>query len=140
MATQPIILPQAPGVQLAPVEVIPSPKKRSRAHLAILVVLFLASYGLLLTLVVFQGMTINSQRLLILDLFRDSGQLNAMRMKEAQKNQAAAKNDKAQADKNKAKPEAKAHAAKPKHHMQVPVPQQPEGADFNDTRRVQTSI
>ena len=139
MATEPIILPQAPVAQPAVFEVIPSPKKRSRTNLAILIVLFIASYGLLLTLVVFQGMTINSQRLLILDLFRDSGQLNAMRMKEAQKNQAAAKN-KTQADKNKPKQEAKAHAAKPKHHMQVPVPQQPEGADFNDTRRVQNSI
>ena len=138
MATDPIILPQAAVAQLAPLEVIPSPKKRSRTNLAILSVLFIASYGMLLTLVVFQGMTINTQRLLILDLFRDSGQLNAMRMKEAQKNRAAAKNDKA--DKDKAKPEAKAHAAKPKHQMRMPAPQQPEGADFNDTRRVQISI
>ena len=139
MATEPIVFPQAPIAQSAVLEVIPSPKKRSRTNLAILIVLFIASYGLLLTLVVFQGMTINTQRLLILDLFRDSSELNAMRMKDTQKNQAT-KNDKAQPDKNKAKAAPKGHAAKPKHRMQMPVPQQPEGADFNDTRRVQNSI
>ncbi len=139
MATEPIVLPQAPIAQSAVLEVIPSPKKRSRTNLAILIVLFIASYGLLLTLVVFQGMTINTQRLLILDLFRDSSELNAMRMKDTQKNQAT-KNDKAQPDKHKAKAAPKGHAAKPKHQMQMPVPQQPEGADFNDTRRVQNSI
>jgi hypothetical protein len=139
VATEPIVLPQAPIAQSAVLEVIPSPKKRSRTNLAILIVLFIASYGLLLTLVVFQGMTINTQRLLILDLFRDSSELNAMRMKDTQKNQAT-KSDKAQPDKNKAKAAPKGHAAKPKHQMQMPVPQQPEGADFNDTRRVQNSI
>ncbi len=139
MATEPIVFPQAPIAQPAVLEVIPSPKKRSRTNLAILIVLFVTSYSLLLTLVVFQGMTINTQRLLILDLFRDSSELNAMRMKDTQKNQAA-KNDKAQPDKNKAKAAPKGHAAKPKHRMQMPVPQQPEGADFNDTRRVQNSI
>ena len=139
MATEPIILPQTPVANPVTLEVITSPKKKSRSFLRVLIVLFILSYSLLLSLVVFQGATINSQRLLILDLFRDSGELNAMRMKELQKNQAGA-GQKAQTDKGKAKPEAKARVAKPKHQMQAPVPQLPDTQDINDTRRVQISI
>ncbi|MGH9529314.1 MAG: hypothetical protein ACRD2S_05270 [Terriglobales bacterium] len=57
------------------------PKKR-KGMLPILIVLFLGSYGLMCTLVVEQGRTIQSQRDLIRDLFNDSSQLNAMKLKE----------------------------------------------------------
>jgi hypothetical protein len=56
------------------------PKKRN-AFLPLLVVLFLVSYGLMATLVVEQARTIDTQRSLILNLFSDSGQLTALKMK-----------------------------------------------------------
>ncbi len=140
MATEPIILPQAPAVEPAVLEILPTPKKKSRATLAILIVLFLITYALVLSVMIYQGITINAQRLLILDLFRDSAQLNAYRMKDSQKQQAAPP-----ADKGKAKPQDKAQdgaqAAKPKHRMrQVQPPQVPDNPDITDTRRVQVSI
>ncbi len=145
MATDPIILPQTPLVPTAvepPVlEVLPTPKKKSRATLAILIVLFLITYALVLTVIVYQGITINSQRLLILDLFRDSAQLNAYRMKENQKHQAAPPADKGKAKPQDKTPQDKAQAAKPKQRMrQLQPPQVPDNPDVTDTRRVQISI
>lgn len=61
------------------VTVFPKPKN---AMLPILVVLFLISYGLMSLLVVEQGRTIDSQRHLIRDLFKDSVQLSALKTKE----------------------------------------------------------
>ncbi|MGP0021236.1 MAG: hypothetical protein ACLPHP_21890 [Candidatus Sulfotelmatobacter sp.] len=49
-----------------------------------LTVLFLISYGLMTMLIVEQGRTIESQRALIRELFRDSKELSAVRMKAAQ--------------------------------------------------------
>lgn len=56
--------------------------RKRNGMLPILVVLFLISYGLMSMLVVEQGRTIESQRGLIRDLFNDSTNLNAMKMKE----------------------------------------------------------
>jgi hypothetical protein len=53
------------------------PKKHNL--LPVLVVLFLISYGLMTLLIVEQGRTIESQRALIHELFRDSQELAAMR-------------------------------------------------------------
>jgi hypothetical protein len=53
--------------------------------LPVLIVLFLISYGLMSMLVVEQGRTIESQKTLIRDLFNDSAQLNAMKIKEVLK-------------------------------------------------------
>ena len=47
--------------------------------LPLLTVLFLISYGLMTMLIVEQGQTIESQRLLIRDLFRDSQELSAVK-------------------------------------------------------------
>jgi hypothetical protein len=52
--------------------------------LPLLTVLFLISYGLMTMLIVEQGRTIESQRALIRELFRDSKELSAVRMKAAQ--------------------------------------------------------
>jgi hypothetical protein len=65
------------------------PKKRN-SMLPVLVVLFLISYGLMSLLVVEQGRTIDSQKNLIRDLFNDSVQLNAMKIKEVLRQRAAA--------------------------------------------------
>jgi hypothetical protein len=59
---------------------------QSRKHgwLPLLTVLFLISYGLMTMLIVEQGQTIESQRALIRDLFRDSQELSALKMKAQQ--------------------------------------------------------
>jgi len=56
---------------------------RKHGWLPLLVVLFLISYGLMTMLIVEQGRTIESQRALIHELFRDNTQLNAVRTKGA---------------------------------------------------------
>jgi hypothetical protein len=52
--------------------------------LPLLTVLFLLSYGLMTMLIVEQGRTIDSQRALIRELFRDSTELSAVKQKAAQ--------------------------------------------------------
>jgi hypothetical protein len=82
-----------------------APKKRG--WLPLLTVLFLISYGLMTMLIVEQGRTIESQRALIRELFRDSRELSAVRMKAAQE----------MAESNTAK-------------TQLPVTQQPSAQQF----------
>lgn len=64
--------------------------------LPVLTVLFCISYGLMTMLIVEQGRTIESQRALLHELFRDSIALNKYKAKELQE-QRAAKNSQAQA-------------------------------------------
>ena len=59
-----------------------APKKN--AWLPLLSVLFLISYGLMTMLIVEQGRTIDSQRALIRELFRDSTELSAVKTKAQQ--------------------------------------------------------
>jgi cell division septation protein DedD len=59
-----------------------APKKHG--WLPLLTVLFLLSYGLMTMLIVEQGRTIDSQRALIRELFRDSTELSAVKQKAAQ--------------------------------------------------------
>jgi uncharacterized membrane protein len=63
--------------------------RQKRGMLPILTVLFCVSYGLLTMLVVEQGRTIESQRALIHELFRDSMALNKYRAKDLQEQRAA---------------------------------------------------
>ena len=63
--------PAVPAVKTA------APKKRG--WLPVLTVLFLISYGLMTMLIVEQGQTIESQRALIRELFRDSTELSAIK-------------------------------------------------------------
>jgi hypothetical protein len=67
-------IPAVPQVEAPAV-----PKKRG--WLPLLTVLFLISYGLMTMLIVEQGQTIESQRALIRELFRDSTELSAMKMR-----------------------------------------------------------
>lgn len=67
--TVPVVNPLADSV---------APKKRG--WLPLLTVLFLISYGLMTMLIVEQGATIESQRALIRELFRDSTELTAYKM------------------------------------------------------------
>jgi hypothetical protein len=74
-------IPAVPAIDAQP------PKKRS--WLPLLTVLFLISYGLMTMLIVEQGATIESQRALIRELFRDSTELSAMKVKAQQEMRAA---------------------------------------------------
>jgi hypothetical protein len=66
--------------------------RKKHGWLPLLSVLFLISYGLMTMLIVEQGETIESQRALIRELFRDSRELSAVRMKaQADAQQAAGK-------------------------------------------------
>jgi len=71
-----------------------APKKNG--WLPLLTVLFLISYGLMTMLIVEQGQTIESQRALIRELFRDSTELSATKMK-AHQDQAQSLSAKTQA-------------------------------------------
>ena len=139
VATDPILLPQASAASPVSLEIVPAPKKKRGSFLPVLIVLFLLTYGLILSLVVFQGSTINSQRLLILDLFRDSSEFQALQMRESQKKHAAVP-DKSKGQ-GQQKEQAKARATKPKHRLHQPPPAQfPDGPDVTDARRTQVSI
>jgi hypothetical protein len=72
----------------APIDA-PLPRKK-RGWLPLLTVLFCFSYGLMTMLIVEQGSTIESQRALILELFRDSTELTATKMKALKDKRAAA--------------------------------------------------
>lgn len=65
--------------------------KTSKKHtfLPVLTVLFLISYGLMTMLIVEQGNTIESQRLLIKQLFSDSAELTAMKGQQAMRHHTA---------------------------------------------------
>ncbi len=67
---------------------IEEPKKK-HSMLPVLVVLFLLSYGLMTMLIVEQGETIQAQRTLIQQLFTDSQELSAMKMKALREKRAA---------------------------------------------------
>jgi cytoskeletal protein RodZ len=73
----------------------PLPRKK-RGWLPLLTILFCISYGLMTMLIVEQGSTIESQRALILELFRDSSELTATKMKALSDKRAAASSAKAQ--------------------------------------------
>jgi len=59
----------------------PATPQKKCGWLPFLTVLFLISYGLMTMLIVEQGRTIESQRALIHELFGDSAQLSALKMK-----------------------------------------------------------
>jgi hypothetical protein len=99
------------------VPAIVAPKKK-RGWLPLLTVLFLISYGLMTMLIVEQGQTIESQRVLIHELYRDSEALSASKM-QAQKGMAARGQN--QAPVNAQTPSAKT----PSTQMQAPSSQVP---------------
>lgn len=78
---------------ITPATGIDEPKpRRKHGWLPLLTVLFLISYGLMTMLVVEQASTIESQRALIRELFRDSTELAAERMKAVQQKNLASQN------------------------------------------------
>jgi hypothetical protein len=121
--------------------------------LPLLTVLFCLSYGLMTMLIVEQGATIESQRNLIRELFRDSTELSAMKQKAQQaRNLAAARSapsPKTQApvtqDPSSQVPSTQAprqHAPSSQQQAQKQKPQMPSrpAADFGDNRRALITI
>lgn len=74
--------------------------RRKHGLLPVLTVLFCISYGLMTMLIVEQGRTIDSQRALIRELFRDSMALNATRLKALHDQRAAKQSQAAKAPSN----------------------------------------
>jgi len=68
-------------VESAELGVIQAATTKKHGWLPVLTVLFLISYGIMTLLIVEQGQTIESQRALIRELFRDSTELSATKMK-----------------------------------------------------------
>lgn len=132
--------------------------KPARKHgwLPLLTVLFLISYSLMTMLIVEQGSQIESQRVLIRDLFRDSAELSAFRTNAAKEQSQAAsaktqapvtqnavQNPSAQAP-NKQSPSSQ---AVPQHRAQSPAASQKQfqmpsrpASDLADERRALISI
>ena len=69
------------SVEIKAVPVASTTPTKKRSWLPLLTILFLISYALMTMLIVEQGRTIESQRALIRDLFRDSTELSAVRAK-----------------------------------------------------------
>jgi hypothetical protein len=67
------------SVEIKAVPIAPTTPAKKRGWLPLLTILFLISYGLMTMLIVEQGRTIDSQRALIRDLFRDSTELSAVK-------------------------------------------------------------
>ena len=84
------------SVEIKAIPITPTTTTKKRGWLPLLTILFLISYGLMTMLIVEQGRTIESQRALIRDLFRDSSELSAVKMK-ALEQQAQAQNPSSQA-------------------------------------------
>jgi predicted lipid-binding transport protein (Tim44 family) len=124
------------NVESTELRVVQAAAAKKHGWLPLLTVLFLISYGLMTMLIVEQGQTIESQRALIRDLFRDSTELSAVKMKAHRQQQAAqaqsslTKNPSSQTPSSQAQsPQAPAKQspstqAGSQHRMQTPVPRQ----------------
>ena len=108
------------------------PKPR-HSLLPVLVVLFIASYGLMTMLIVEQGKTIDVQRYLIGQLFTDSNQLSAIRSSALRRQIDAQTKARAQAQ----TPSSQAARQDKKGKLRHPAPQKPpkDTSDSSDVRR-----
>lgn len=79
---------QVVSISSAPEIDAPAAQKK-QSWLPVLTVLFLISYGLMTMLIVEQGQTIESQRSLIRQLFRDSQELSAVKKSQQESTQPA---------------------------------------------------
>ena len=126
----------------------PSPRKKL-GWLPLLTVLFCVSYALMTMLIVEQGSTIESQRALIRELFRDSTELSASKLKAKQNQMAQAQHTpapsakaqnstqnpstQAQAPSSQAAPQSRAQNQN-KQKEQFELPSRP-ASDLVDARR-----
>lgn len=133
------------------------PAAQKHGWLPLLTVLFLISYGLMTMLIVEQGQTIENQRALIRDLFRDSAELSAVKSKAVREHSAQQRSEQAkspkgsltkdqaaqppstQAPSSQAVPQrrAQSHGSAPKPKIQIPSR---PASDIADERRSLISI
>lgn len=73
------------NVESTEMPLIEAVERKKHGWLPLLTILFLISYGLMTMLIVEQGQTIESQRVLIRELFRDSKELSAVKLAQRQK-------------------------------------------------------
>ncbi len=123
--------------------------KPKHTLLPVLTVLFLISYGLLTMLVVEQGRTIDSQKLLIRQLFTDSGELSTLKGNTVQKHNAEAQaqaeakvHSQAQAPSSQGTPRGNAKSDRSTGKVRRSAPQKPPQvtSDTADERRALVSI
>ena len=134
---------------------VPATPRKKFGWLPILTILFLISYGLMTMLIIEQGQTIESQRALIRELFRDSTELSASKLKAQQEEhgQVLAQNPSSQnpsaqapavripmkqAPSSQAGPQQRAQNQL-KARPQFPIPSKP-AADLADHRRALITI
>ena len=132
----------------------PVPHKK-RGWMPILTVLFCISYGLMTMLIVEQGQTIESQRALIQELFRDSTELSATKVKALKEKRAAearagrtqtpstqipsTQDHSNQAPSSQAAPQNSRQNPSQKAKPQFQMPSRP-AADLSDARRALITI
>jgi cytoskeletal protein RodZ len=120
-----------------PLSAIEAAPAKRRGLLPVLVILFLISYALMTMLIVEQGRTIESQRTLIHDLFRQSTELAAAKLKnqqddQLQSSQSVAKNPSSQNPSAVApSTQAPAHKALPKQSPSTQAVPQPRAQNRN---------
>jgi hypothetical protein len=126
-----------------------TPKPKQSSMLPLLTVLFLVSYGLMATLVVEQGRTIDSQHYLIKQLFKDSMELTSLKGDLFQKRRAQAQaqaeanaHSQVQAPTSQVTPRDKARSNRNSGKIQRPAPLKPptNTSDVADERRALFSI
>lgn len=115
------------NVESTEIPLIEAVTRKRHGWLPLLTVLFLISYGLMTMLIVEQGQTIESQRALIRELFRDSGELsafklNAQRQKSATRLQVAPQNPSTQVPSLKQAPSSQAGAQSPQQDKALRKP------------------
>jgi hypothetical protein len=134
------------------------PPRKKLGWLPLLIALFCVSYSLMTMLIVEQGSTIESQRVLIRELFRDSSELSATKMKALRDKNVAARhaqaptaqtpsyqNPSTQYPSTQAQNQAPSSQAVPQHRTRnhgKATPQMPSrpASDLADERRVLLSI
>lgn len=142
-------------IEYQEVSEVPATARKKLGWLPVLTVLFLISYGLMTMLIIEQGQTIESQRALIRELFRDSTELSASKLKAQQEEraQALAQNPSSQNPSTQAPSihvptkQAPSSQAGPQQHAQSQVKGKPQfqmpskpAADLADHRRALITI
>ena len=134
-------------------EVRATPRKKF-GWLPTLTILFLISYGLMTLLIIEQGQTIESQRALIRELFRDSTELSASKLKAQQEERGqvlaqnpSSQNPSTQAPTVRIPMKAPSSPAGPQQRAQNPLKAKPQfqipskpAADLTDHRRALITI
>jgi hypothetical protein len=138
-------------IECKEVSEIPETPRKKHGWLPLLTVLFMISYGLMTMLIVEQGQTIESQRALIRELFRDSSELSAVKMKAVEEHNhalASAQNPSSQNPSTQAPmKQAPSSQAGPQQRLQNQAKTKPEfqmpskpAADLADHRRALVTI